>query len=147
MRDLYAKLGISQEASLEEVAEALKSKPGMAACAPILLNSKKRAVYDRTYTTLKNIGYLRHRLGLDKGDSQFLRDYPDFAPRLVTNLNSNQRHEPAGTALPDQTDSASGQHGNLEPKKKVLAKYTRTVLVAVVGLVLVSLLIRYFLNG
>ena len=82
MKDLYAKLGIEPGASNAEVAAALELKPALGACSSILLNPAKRALYDGTHATVKAIGLLRYRLGLDAGPSWFLENYPDFAPGL-----------------------------------------------------------------
>ena len=80
MKDLYSKLGIERGASAEEVQAALEAKPELSDYATILLDTKKRALYDSTHSTLKMIGELRLRLGLDSGPSWFLKNYLDFAP-------------------------------------------------------------------
>jgi hypothetical protein len=100
MKDLYAKLGVQPSASAREIAEILKQKPELASIGTILLNPEKRAVYDRAYSTLKTIGALRHRLGLDKADSWFLKSHPNFAPSLSTVVKA--RHAPQPTDAVEQ---------------------------------------------
>jgi len=90
MKDLYAKLGVEPTASGREIAERLKQKPELAPIGTILLNPEKRAVYDGAYSTLKTIGALRHRLGLDKGESWFLKTHPHFAPSLTSMAKTRQ---------------------------------------------------------
>ena len=82
MQDLYAKLGIEPDAGDVEVAAALERNPELRACSTILLDPGKRALYDGTHATVKAIGMLRYRLGLDVGASWFLENHPDFAPGL-----------------------------------------------------------------
>jgi len=95
MKDLYHRLGIDPKASSEEVAAALASKPAMSECASILQDEKKRAGYDQAHATLNAIGILRHRLGLDSGESWFLENCPDFAPRHLKAEHSSEVHKPA----------------------------------------------------
>jgi len=83
MKDLYRNLDIDPGASAEELAAALQNRPDLSEYAPVLLDEKKRAGYDRTHAILKTIGVLRHKLSLDSGDSWFLENYPDFAPKNI----------------------------------------------------------------
>jgi hypothetical protein len=99
MKDLYAKLGIEPAASPKQIAEALKQKPELAALGTILLNPQKRAVYDGTHFTLKTIGALRQRLGLDGDGSWFLQAHPDFAPSLTTVATTRQAATAADPGL------------------------------------------------
>lgn len=78
MKDLYRKLGIKPEASSEEIEAAARLRPELARQAEILLDEKRRARYDRAHAALSAIGTLRHRLGLDSGDTGFLDRHPDF---------------------------------------------------------------------
>jgi len=80
VKDLYSKLGIDRGASAAEVQAALEAKPELSDYAAILLDTEKRALYDSTYSTLKMIGELRFRLGLDSGRSWFQEKYPDYGP-------------------------------------------------------------------
>jgi DnaJ-class molecular chaperone len=79
MKDLYARLEVQPTADEQELAAALRNKPGMELAAAILLDQEKRARYDRAHATLKAIGVLRQHLKLDTGDSWFLQNCPDFA--------------------------------------------------------------------
>lgn len=90
MKDLYLHLGLSQNASAKEIADVLKNNPAMAEIGTILLNPEKRALYDQTWSTLKTIGSLRDKLGLDKDETWFLRKHPDFAPALVWAAKNRQ---------------------------------------------------------
>ncbi|HET6565149.1 MAG TPA: hypothetical protein VFG52_07010 [Xanthomonadales bacterium] len=84
MRDLFLQLNLDPNASSEDIAAAIKAKPLHEGAAEILLNERRRAAYQRTVSTLRSIGILRHRLGLDNDDTWFVQTCPDFAPRLHT---------------------------------------------------------------
>lgn len=83
MRDLYGLLNVNRDAAESELAEALAGHPDL---ATVLLNPEKRKVYDSAHGTLKMIGSLRYRLGLDAGHSWFLENYAEFSPRLSRSL-------------------------------------------------------------
>lgn len=87
MQDLYLQLGINPDASAEEIDAAIRKKPQLTAASEILLNPQRRAAYQRTVLTLRSIGTLRHRLGLDNDSSWFLDTCADFAPRLQSRRN------------------------------------------------------------
>ncbi|MGD2129690.1 MAG: hypothetical protein PVJ33_13970 [Lysobacterales bacterium] len=80
MKDLYRELGLSRNATSEEIAEALKQHADLADYAKVLLNEQKRVVYDRAHAAVTSIGTLRQRLGLDKESSWFVENYADFSP-------------------------------------------------------------------
>lgn len=105
MKDLYARLGIKTDATAGEIAAAGQASPEAGDCARILANRAQREVYDRAYSTLKSIGVLRHHLGLDSGESWFLNQYPDFAPRARSAV---ARVKPA-VAQPEATTSEAAQ--------------------------------------
>jgi len=98
MKDLYYRLEIDPQASEEEIRAALASKPELSDSSSILLNPARRAEYDETHHTLKTIGLLRHRLGLDTGHSWFLDNCPDFAPRKALPTGRNLAGPPAAGA-------------------------------------------------
>lgn len=79
MKDLYARFKIDREASTAVLSGKLKDLSEAKPYAPVLLNEEKRALYDRTHATLKAIGLLRHRLGLDSDSSWFVENCPDFS--------------------------------------------------------------------
>lgn len=79
MHDLFLRLGISTDASADEIAAAIESKPHLAGASEILLNPLRRAAYQRTVFTLRSIGELRHRLGLDSDASWFQETCGDFS--------------------------------------------------------------------
>lgn len=91
MQDHFLKLGLDPEASRADIEAAIEAKPELSAAAEILLNEHRRAAYQRTVSTLRSIGILRHRLDLDKDDSWFVESCPDFAPRLHSRKFGSQR--------------------------------------------------------
>ncbi len=112
MKDLYRKLGIDPKASTGEITAALAVKPEMREYAPILQDEKRRAGYDQAHATLNTIGILRHRLGLDSGDSWFLANCPDFAPgHLKTEHVSAARKPVPQDSVPESHDPACSEKG------------------------------------
>jgi len=79
MHDLFLRLGVSTDASNDDIAAAIESKPHLATASEILLNPQRRAAYQRTVFTLRSIGELRHRLGLDNEASWFQETCGDFS--------------------------------------------------------------------
>ena len=79
MRDLYRRLELEPTATAEEISAALEKLPKGKPGASILLDEEKRELYDRTHATLKLIARLRFNLDLDKSDTWFLHEFPDFA--------------------------------------------------------------------
>jgi len=144
MRDLYQKLGIGRNASAEEVAAALELKPELSAFAPILLNRKKRAVYDRTHAALSAIGVLRHHLGLEDGGSEFAKNYPDFAfrPRpRATGAGSSQ----AGSEPPVAAEKQEARPSPASPAKTDAGRGWPLPFLAVLAVaILLVLLSLYF---
>jgi len=71
MKDLYKRLGISSGASAREIREAISPPASTADTAVlkaaefVLLDQKRRAVYDRTHRVLTTVGDLRSHLGLN----------------------------------------------------------------------------------
>jgi len=84
MKDLYRQLGLDSSASRAEIEAALQARPEPGVTAEVLLNDSRRAVYNRAASTIRSIGMLRHRLGLDNDQTWFVQNCPDFAPRLHT---------------------------------------------------------------
>jgi hypothetical protein len=109
MKDLYAKLGIDQGASQSEVAAALQCRPELSACSPILLNVEKRAMYDRAHMALKAIGQLRHKLGLDSGDSWFLQNCADYVPRQRSAVTAEKPAAAIGNSAPRPAPNEAAQ--------------------------------------
>lgn len=97
MQDLFLKLGLDPEATSAQILEAIEAKPGQSAAAEILLNDHRRAAYQRTVFTLRSIGQLRHRLGLDNEASWFLETCADFAPRMQSRKYSAKAEPGAET--------------------------------------------------
>jgi hypothetical protein len=82
MKDLYLQLGIDPNASPADIEAALQAKPELGEAAAVLLDGSRRSAYNRTVSTIRSIGMLRHRLGLDAEFTWFVKTCPDFAPRL-----------------------------------------------------------------
>lgn len=82
MKDLYLQLGIDPHADQSDIEAALRQHPELGDAAAILLNAPRRAAYNRSVSTVRSIGMLRHRLGLDAQSTWFVETCPDFAPRL-----------------------------------------------------------------
>lgn len=148
MKDLYARLGISPDASAGEVVESGQASPEAGACAQVLADTTQRAAYDRAYFTLKSIGILRHRLGLDSGESWFLSHYPDFAPRFRSAIATGKAKVEA-TQTRNMPQVATIEDTRSIPKpdaSKPAAKSTRLVpiLAAVAVIVLIVVLILVF---
>jgi len=141
MKDLYRNLGIDPNASREEVTAALELKPDMNECAPILLDEEKRTAYNQARGTVKTIGILRHRLNLDSEDSWFLKDSPDFAPRLQQLKKAQAIQEPAGSATMAGKNQAALQEPERPPEPS--GGSNRALLIAVVVVVVMLAILAY----
>jgi hypothetical protein len=108
---LYFKLGIEPGAGVEDIAAALELHPEMSAYAPILLDEKKRAAYDRSHAALSAIGELRHQLGLNDGNPWFLEKYTDFARRRRSPSSAQTVQAAVQTSVPAETREAPRQEG------------------------------------
>jgi len=108
MKDLYRQLSLDSSASRAEVEAALQSRPELGEAAEVLLNDSRRAVYNRAASTIRSIGMLRHRLGLDNDQTWFVESCPDFAPRLHTRKYvAPERVNPAAaSAEPTATETS-----------------------------------------
>jgi hypothetical protein len=131
MKNLYHLLGIGPKASREEVAAALKLKPEMGGCAPILQDEEKRAAYNQAHATLSAIGILRHRLGLDSGDSWFLKDSPDFTPRLLQENKTRAAQKSVSQATTPGNNQA-GPPQQQPPEPSTGSNQTLLIIAAVV---------------
>ncbi len=108
MQDHFLQLGIDPEANAADIKAAIEAKPELEAAAQILLNERRRAAYQRTVLTLRSIGMLRHRLGLDNEDSWFVQSCPDFAPRLHSRKFTAQAATTAESTAPAVAESTAG---------------------------------------
>lgn len=84
MRNLYAELGITPNATPAEVSEALVENPALKDSAYVLLHPQRRAIYDRVHSTLSAIGGLSVRMLSGHRETDFFREHPDFHPGLKT---------------------------------------------------------------
>lgn len=138
MQDLYARLGVEQDADKARIVEALRTKPELADRSAILLDAEKRAVYDRARATLKTVGELRRRLGLDRGESWFIRNYPDFARAAVA---AGAGARTAAAAPPQAARPAGPAKASGSPESPLPARRTRLPLPALAGLAVVIAII------
>lgn len=80
MRDLYRRAGLEKyESDQDRIREARASELSVQQDVTfVLLNSKRKRVYDRVYQALDSIGYVESYLKLP--NSSWDRQYPDFMP-------------------------------------------------------------------
>ena len=80
MRDLYKQLGIDEQASDEAIRSAIGRADGSLAesALMILLDPRRRVVYDRNRRLLATIGQLRAHLGLNYTRLWARREFKDF---------------------------------------------------------------------
>jgi hypothetical protein len=159
MRDLYLRLGISTDANADEIASAISAKPHLGAVADVLLNPQRRAAYQRTVFTLRSIGELRHRLGLDDDASWFHETCGDFsshaqARKFTAKVETGAEAGAAGAAEPAIPPAGStgqgqtAQSGPLAGSKSASPKPSSAWLkpLLAVAAVLALLLVAYFLR-
>jgi hypothetical protein len=144
MKDLYLKLGIDQNASHEEIAEALKDKPELSDCSAILLNEERRAAYNRTQSTIRSIGMLRHHLNLDKDNSWFVETCPEFAPRHHTAAYTakSKAEETAPALNADQQDTATKSSTRKQAEPKPPLSRMHPILIGIAVIVLLVLIVK-----
>jgi hypothetical protein len=144
MKDLYRKLGLDPGAAREAIESALENHPELAGDhGPVLLDPEKREVYDEALAALRAIGELRHRLGLDTGDTWFTKHYADFVPRLIPKKVSPTAPKPEAPApVAEESDPPEPQQ---TPARKRKRRFNTPAVVAVilVAAVLVVLAIAY----
>lgn len=144
MKDLYLELGIDQQASEADIAASTTSNAGLGDSAALLLDPQRRAVYDSTYTTLKTIGELRHRLGMDANDSWFIENHPDFVPSLKQARSKLRASDIASKAeTPDAKEAVSDVPAAPAPnarKESGPGKSTRILGILVVVVIAAALL-------
>lgn len=80
MRDLYRRAGLEKyESDQDRIREARASEFSVQQDVKfVLLNSKRKRVYDRVYRTLDSIGYAESCL--KSSNASWDRQYPDFMP-------------------------------------------------------------------
>lgn len=132
MKDLYRELGLSRNATNEQLAEALGKNPEWADYASVLLNERKRAVYDRAHAALTAIGALRQRLGLDKEASWFAEKNPDFSPavRNAPSATTETNRAPAAeSSAPSAPAPKAAVQSSSRPKARRVGRGSLIVLV------------------
>ena len=139
MKDLYLQLGIHPNAGQSDIETAFEQRPELASAEAILLNEPRRAAYNRTVSTVRSIGILRHRLELDNDNSWFVENYPDFTPRLHTKKYAAQAQLAAES---EATLAASHQPG---PASSQHSRSWLKVLTLGIGIAAVLLLLIFYL--
>jgi hypothetical protein len=138
MKDLYLQLGIAPTSAIEEITAALESKPELSDCSRILLDEDRRAGYDEGHHTLKTIGVLRQRLGLDTGHSWFLENHPDFSLRKSPAF-SPPPAQPRQASPAPPPPSAGRSKPAADPNRRM------TLIFGLIGLIAVLLVVAYFM--
>ncbi len=85
MKDFYSAMGITADAGEDAIRTALPNAPGdlRADAELILLDPRRRAVYDRNHRLLTTIGQLRSHLGLSYTRFWARQEYKDYWQELV----------------------------------------------------------------
>ena len=115
MKDLYRQLRVHETASEEQIRAALVAAdpPIRAAAEMILLDSRRRPVYDRNRRVLETIGRLRSHLGLNYTRFWARREFKDFWHDVLP-MNTPQP-QPAKRAVDPMMIArafrAAGRHG------------------------------------
>jgi hypothetical protein len=143
VRNLYLKLGVEPGAGIEDIAAALELHPELSAYAPILLDAKKRAAYDRTHAALSAIGELRHQLGLNDGNSWFLEKYPGFARMRRSPSSAGTAQAAAQTSVPTETREAARREGR-RTRRTARYKWLVPVLSGLALIVVLLLMYTFF---
>lgn len=144
MRDLYFGLQIAPEATAEEVQAALEGHPERGDSAAILLDPARREVYDGTRATLKMIGRLRSRLGLDTGHSWFREYCPEFVPMGSSAVfKAPARPEPPKPS-PTAAAKGSGKKGRTRRRRRRSGPQPMVLAIALAAALLVILAIYWF---
>jgi t-SNARE complex subunit (syntaxin) len=141
MKDLYAALSIGPDASESEVEASLEAHPELSAYSAILLDSEKRALYDRAHATLKMIGALRHRLGIDSGSSWFLKNSADYAPRQNVAVFSERSKVGSAQAASLQKTIHTPQTESLKSVRAARPGWLVPVIIAIIAVILVALIL------
>jgi len=139
MKDLYKVLGVEPHSGAEEIKAALEQKPDLAEYSAILLNEDRRDEYDGARHTLKIIGTLRGRLGLDTGHSWFVENYPDFSLRQGPAFAPPPRPEPRKN---DRTTASPAPRASARPGR---SNSNHLWIFGLIGLAAVLLVVAYFL--
>jgi hypothetical protein len=90
MKDLYKRLNINENASQQQIEQALlhcEDEQIKEDGAYVLLNAARRMVYDRNHRTLKLIGALRERMVLNNTPHWNIQEYGDYINAVVTTVH------------------------------------------------------------
>jgi len=104
MRDLYKRLDLRPTADQSEIREKLRALEGPLKrdATFVLLDDKRRAIYDRTRRPLVEIGEIRALMGTDIDMAHWGSKYSDFDPARGTHSSRS------GAAHHEQSKYASG---------------------------------------
>ncbi len=132
MKDLYLQLGLDPNANSADIEAALQAKPDLSEAAAVLLNESRRAAYNRTVSTIRSIGMLRHRLGLDADSTWFVETCPDFSPRLHV-----RKYVPTPKPT-SETATSAVEPVSPDTGKRKFWLYAASIILAVVVLLVLS---------
>lgn len=117
MKDLYRRLRVLETASDEQIRAALvlADPQTRGAAEMILLNARRRPVYDRNRRVLVTIGRLRSHLGLNYTRFWARRDFKDFWHDVLPLTDPPPQPQPAKRAVDPMMIArafrAAGRHG------------------------------------
>jgi len=111
MKDFYSALNLSPQADEEAIRASLTTAPAdvQSDARLILLDPRRRAVYDRNHRLLTTIGELRSHLGLSYTRFWARQEYKDFWKELGT--GPVKRGKRVDAALIAGAFRAVGRHG------------------------------------
>ncbi len=137
MKDFYGRLGVEVGASGEAIGKALEGASAdlREEAGVILLNDRRRAVYDRNYRLLTTIGQLRAHLGLSYTRFWARQEYKPFWQELSTAPPRRGRRVDA--ALIAGAFMAVGRHG----RKHVTHKSNWLMALIVICMVILAIVI------
>lgn len=141
MRDFYTQLALAPDADDAAIRAALPHLPAdvRADAQMILLDPRRRAIYDRNYRLLTTIGELRMHLGLNHTRFWSRQEYRDFrreiAPAPTATPPPGRRVDPMLIA---SAFRAVGRHGRRHATRK-----SSWVFVAVLVLIVVAFAVAW----
>jgi hypothetical protein len=111
MKDFYSALNLSPDADPQAITGALANAPAdvRADAQSILLDARRRLVYDRNHRLLSTIGELRSHLGLSYTRFWARKEYKDFWKELSS--APAQRGKRVDAVLIAGAFRAVGKHG------------------------------------
>ena len=141
MKDFYSAMNLTADAGQDAIRSALAgAPPGVRADAEyVLLDPKRRAVYDRNHRLLTTIGQLRSHLGLSYTRFWARQEYKDFWDDLAP-TQQQPKGRRVDAALIAGAFKAVGRHG----RKQVTRGSNWLIALMVIFAFLVAFLIVHF---